>query len=232
MPAKFALPFRGLKAGADRERERARMVEAHIAQRGVRDERVLAAMHEVPREAFVDAQYSRSAYDDTPLPIGAGQTISQPYIVAFMIEAAAVQPTDRVLEVGAGSGYAAAVLSRIAREVHTIERLPELVEEARERIERLGYRNIELHLGDGTLGWPEAAPYDVILVAASGPQIPQSLKEQLSIGGRLVMPAGEHRLHQSLRRVTRETPVSWKVQDLGGVSFVPLIGAQGWSDPT
>ena len=172
----------------DLSRRRNRMVDIQIAARGVRDRRVLEAMRRVPREAFVEPGFEEFAYEDGPLPIGEGQTISQPYIVALMIEAAEVKPGDRVLEVGAGSGYAAAVMSQIADSVYAIERHPSLGEAARERFRKLGYDNIELRIGDGTQGWPEAAPFDAILVAAGGPEVPQALKEQLAIGGRLVIP--------------------------------------------
>lgn len=209
---------------------RDRMVEAHLAGRGVRDRKVLEAMRSVPREAFVQAGYKEFAYDDRPLPIGEGQTISQPYVVAMMIEAAQVKPGDRVLEVGAGSGYAAAVMSRIAERVYGVERIPSLAAEARERIEHLGYDNVELRVGDGTFGWPEAAPFDAILVAAAGPQVPQVLKEQLARGGRLVMPVGGAHGAQSLRKLSRKGENEWDEEDIGAVGFVPLIGAHGWTE--
>src|SRR3954464_15671608 len=185
-------------------RERDRMVDIQIARRGVRDKLVLEAMRRVPREAFVEPGFEEFAYEDSPLPIAENQTISQPYIVALMIEAAEVKPGDRVLEVGAGSGYAAAVMSRIADRVHAIERHPSLGEAAQERFRRLGYDNIDLRVGDGTLGWPDAAPFDAILVAAGGPDVPQALKNQLAIGGRLVIPVGDETRHQSLIKLTRK----------------------------
>src|SRR3979411_1291260 len=172
-------------------RERNRMVDVQIARRGVRDRDVLDAMRRVPREAFVESGFEEFAYEDAPLPIGEGQTISQPYIVALMIEAAELKPGDRVLEVGTGSGYAAAVVSQIAARVYAIERHAELVDAAKRRLEKLGYTNVELRVGDGTRGWPEAAPFDAILVAAGGPEVPAALKEQLALGGRLVIPVGE-----------------------------------------
>jgi protein-L-isoaspartate(D-aspartate) O-methyltransferase len=209
-------------------RARKRMVDVQIAGRGIRDARVLAAMREVPREAFVDPGYEEFAYEDAPLPIEAGQTISQPYVVAMMIEAAEIGPNDRVLEVGAGSGYASAVMSRIAKKVYAIERHEVLGTLAKERFERLGYDNIELRVGDGTRGWPEAAPFDGIVVAAAAPEAPQALKEQLAIGGRLVIPVGEQRWPQSLRKITRKSPTEYQSENLGAVAFVPLIGEQGW----
>ena len=181
----------------DLARARDRMVDIQLARRGVRDTSVLEALRRVPREAFVQPGFEEFAYEDGPLPIGEGQTISQPYIVALMIEAAEVRPGDSVLEVGAGSGYAAAVMSQIADRVYAIERHPSLGNAACERFRKLGYDNIELRVGDGTRGWPEAAPFDAILVAAGGPDVPPALKEQLAIGGRLVIPVGEEVGHQN-----------------------------------
>ncbi len=204
------------------------MVSMQLAGRGIRDQAVLQAMREVPREAFVDDWLQTSAYDDGPLPIGEGQTISQPYIVALMIEAAAIGKRDAVLEVGAGSGYAAAVMSRMAREVYAIERHLPLVEEARQRFQTLGYENIHLRAGDGTRGWPEAAPFNAILVSASGPDVPRALKEQLAIGGRLVVPVGKQVWRQTLRKIMRAGEDHYDEQELCAVAFVPLIGEQGW----
>jgi protein-L-isoaspartate(D-aspartate) O-methyltransferase len=214
----------------DFRRARERMVDIQIARRGVRDARVLEAMRLIPREEFVDPGFEEFAYDDGPLPIGANQTISQPYMVALMIEAAELKPTDRVLEVGVGSGYAAAVMSRIAARVYGIERHASLVEEAKRRLTRLWYDNVELRVGDGTRGWPDAAPFDAILVAASGPEVPQALKEQLAIGGRLIIPVGQQQFNQTLRKITRQTETGYDEEDLGGVTFVPLIGEQGWAE--
>jgi protein-L-isoaspartate(D-aspartate) O-methyltransferase len=212
----------------DFSRARERMVEIQIARRGIRDSRVLDAMQAVPRELFVEPGFEALAYEDGPLPIEASQTISQPYIVAFMIEAAELKPTARVLEVGAGSGYATAVMSRIVERVYGIERHAVLVEAAQRRIAKLGYDNVELRVGDGTCGWPQAAPFDAILVAASGPEVPQALKEQLVIGGRLLIPVGAQRFRQTLRKITRLSEAAYQEEDLGGVAFVPLIGEHGW----
>src|SRR5215212_4439286 len=208
----------------DLSRARDRMVDVQ------RDRRVLAAMRGVPREAFVEPGFEEFAYDDSPLPIGEGQTISQPYIVALMIQAAEIEPGDKVLEVGAGSGYAAAVIGRIASKVVAIERQHELVEVARERMRRLGYDNVEIVEGDGTKGWPQEAPYDAILAAASGSHVPQPLLDQLAPGGSLVMPVGGPGWVQQLVRVTKLDDGTLQHSDLGGVLFVPLIGEEGWSD--
>lgn len=212
---------------ADTKERRDAMVDMQMVARGVRDERVLAALREVPREHFIPAELAEFAYDDTPLPIGAGQTISQPYIVALMLEAATIQPGDCVLEIGAGSGYAAAVMSRIARRVYTIDRQEELADLARDRLAALGYDNVVVRPGDGTLGWSEKAPFDVILVAAGGPRIPKPLCAQLALGGRLIIPVGEVE-EQRLTRVTRTDEANYFEEDLGAVRFVPLIGEHGW----
>jgi protein-L-isoaspartate(D-aspartate) O-methyltransferase len=209
---------------------RERMIERQLAGRGVASAEVLAAMREVPREAFVPREFADHAYEDRPLPIEAGQTISQPFMVAAMIEAAALTAEDRVLEIGAGSGYAAAVMSRIAARVYGIERHRELVNAAEARLRRLGYDNVEIHVGDGTHGWPDAAPFDAIVASAGGPFIPQGLKEQLDIGGRLVMPVGDAPNAQRLIKLTRESATLLLEEDLGGVAFVPLIGAHGWKE--
>jgi protein-L-isoaspartate(D-aspartate) O-methyltransferase len=214
----------------DLERKRARMVDVQIARRGVRDARVLDGMRRVPREAFMEPGLEEFAYEDSAVPIREGQTISQPYIVALMIEAAEVRQTDTVLEVGAGSGYAAAVLSRIAAKVYAIERHASLGETAKQRLAKLRYDNVELRIGDGTHGLAEAAPFDAILVSASGPGVPQALKDQLAIGGRLVIPVSEEALHQSLRKITRLSASQYQEETLGAVAFVPLIGTQGWAE--
>ncbi|MBX3502735.1 MAG: protein-L-isoaspartate(D-aspartate) O-methyltransferase [Alphaproteobacteria bacterium] len=205
------------------------MVDIHIARRGVRDRLVLDAMRRVPREAFVEPGMEEFAYEDSPLPIGEQQTISQPYIVALMTEAAEVKPGDKVLEIGTGSGYAAAVLAEIADRVFTIERHASLAETARRRLRDAGCDNVEVRAGDGTRGWPEEAPFNAILVAAGGPTVPQALKEQLAPGGRLVIPVGDEFGQQSLVKVTRSGR-RYHEENLGGVRFVPLIGEQGWAE--
>ncbi|KPJ83748.1 MAG: protein-L-isoaspartate O-methyltransferase [Gemmatimonas sp. SG8_23] len=212
-----------------READRNRMVSRQIENRGVRDEAVLEAMRSVPRERFVPEAYAEFAYDDTPLPIEEGQTISQPYIVAVMAEALDLRPGDRVLEVGAGSGYAAAVIGQIAEHVYAIERYRSLARSARVRIEALGYGNVEIVAGDGTLGLPEHAPFDAIAVAAGGPEVPKPLLEQLAVGGRLVIPVGDETRAQELVRVTRLGEHEFEETSLGRVQFVPLIGSAGWA---
>lgn len=211
--------------------ERDTMVAEQIAARGVDEPLVLDAMRAVPREDFVPAEERDVAYEDAPLPIGQGQTISQPYIVAVMTAAARVSPGDRVLEIGTGSGYGAAVLSKIAREVFTVERIEALAESAGHRLAALGYDNVHVRCGDGTLGWPEHAPYDAIVVTAGGPTVPPALREQLKPGGRLVMPLGTNPRLQRLIRLTRTGPETYAQDDLEPVAFVPLIGAQGWPEP-
>lgn len=213
------------------EEKRRRMVSEQIAARGIVDEAVLAAMQAVPREMFVPESAAEFAYEDTPLPIEAGQTISQPYIVALMASALALTARDRVLEVGAGSGYAAAVLSRIAAQVYAIERHELLAGLAARRMRDLGYDNVHILHGDGTLGWPAHAPYDAIVVAAGGPSVPAALRTQLAIGGRLVIPVGTTPRLQQLVRVTRVGEKEYREENLGQVQFVPLIGVQGWDEP-
>ena len=205
---------------------RERMVARQIAARGIDDPAILAAFRAVPREQFVALAQADSAYDDCALPIEAGQTISQPYIVALMIAAAEIGPDDRVLEVGAGSGYAAALLGQVAGRVIAVERHGELAASAKARIERLGYANVEIVECDGIHGWPEAAPYDAILAAASGGHIPPALVDQLKPGGRLVMPLGRHRWSQSLVKITKRDDGGLDQQTLCAVRFVPLVGAE------
>lgn len=203
------------------------MVEHQLANRGIRDPAVLSAVKRVPRDQFVPVGLVEFAYADTPLPIEASQTISQPYIVALMAELLALEPTDRVLEVGTGSGYAAAVLAEIADEVYTVERHNILARTARQRLHELGYDNVHVRHGDGTKGWPEAAPFDAIIVAAGGDTIPQPLRDQLAIGGTLVIPVGQTPRAQSLMRIIRTGEEMYHEEDLGGVRFVPLVRGLG-----
>lgn len=203
------------------------MVEQQLVQRGIHHPALLNAMRQVPREVFVPPDLQLFSYDDAPLPIGNDQTISQPYIVAAMIEAARLETSHRVLEVGTGSGYAAAVMSRIVRHVYAIERHADLTAAAIKRIATLGYSNIDLRTGDGTKGWPEKAPFDAILVAASGSEVPSALRDQLAIGGRLVIPIDRGRRWQMLCCIVRCTGTDFKEHDLGAVKFVPLIGEEG-----
>lgn len=208
------------------EEQRARMVEEQLRSRGIRDPRVLAAMRKVPREEFIFDEDVREAYGDHPLPIGAGQTVSQPYIVAAMVEALHLRPTDRVLEVGTGTGYEAAILGELAGEVWTIERHEQLANEAREIVARLGYANVHVVYGDGSRGLAEQAPFDKILVAAAAPRVPESLVAQLVDGGKLVVPVGtrtEQQVH-IVRKAGKETVVT--THDL--CRFVPLVGEEGW----
>ena len=210
--------------------EREAMVERHLRRRGIGEKPILDAFLEVPREAFISDEYAHLAYGDHPLPIEAGQTISQPYIVALTIQAAEIRQGDKVLEVGAGSGYAAAVISRIAGKVIAIERQHDLVEVAAERMRRLGYGNVEIVEGDGTRGCPGEAPFDAIVAAASGSHVPKAFIEQLADGGRIVMPLGDPGWVQELVKVKKLAGGKLIQENLGGVRFVPLIGEQGWSD--
>lgn len=210
--------------------KREKMVAEQIAARGIRDERVLDAMRRVPREEFVLKNSRSSAYDDHPLPIGDGQTISQPYIVALTVEAAQIDGSSHVLDVGTGSGYAAAVMAEIAGDIVSIERHPGLASSARRVLDRLGYSTVTVVVGDGTLGWPDAAPYDAIVAAAAAPRVPDPWIDQLRAGGRLIMPVGTPGFGQRLQRITR-TDATHRVDDLGGVTFVPLIGAHGVGAP-
>ncbi len=210
------------------EAERERMVQYQIANKGIKDEQVLAAMRKVPRHRFISADARSYAYADSPIRIGSGQTISQPYIVALMTELLDVQPEHRVLDVGTGSGYQAAILGELAAEVHSIERHPELAESARETLETLGYENIHVHVGDGTQGHELAAPYDRIVVAAAGPSVPKALLNQLAPGGRLVIPVGP-RYSQRLE-VWERTGDKFDKSTSIPVVFVPLIGKEGWED--
>ncbi len=207
-------------------RARERMVSQQIAARGITDERVLAAMRKVPRHLFVEEALRDQAYADHPLPIGEGQTISQPYIVALMTQALELKGPEKVLEVGTGSGYQTAILAELARWVYSIERYPRLLERARRVLEALGYTNVILKLGDGTRGWPEAAPFEAIIVTAAGPRIPEPLLEQLAEGGRLVMPVGDE-WSQYLVRVVKKGGKFYR-QTLEPVRFVKLVGEYGF----
>jgi protein-L-isoaspartate(D-aspartate) O-methyltransferase len=204
------------------------MVCQQIAARGIRAERVLDAMRSVPRHLFVPLESRHSAYMDGPLSIGQGQTISQPYIVALMTEALELRGHERVLEIGTGSGYQAAILSQLASHVYTVERIPELASRAQDLFRQLGYDNISMHVGDGTLGWLEHAPYEAIIVTAAAPEIPRPLTDQLAEGGRLVAPIGGS-WSQSLVRVRKQRG-HLRRQELTSVAFVPLIGQHGWPD--
>jgi len=209
---------------------RQRMIDEHISGRGIRDLLVLAAMGKVEREKFVPSHIQEFAYSDRPLPIECEQTISQPYIVALMTEALELKGGEQVLEIGTGSGYAAAVLAEIADQVVSIERMTQLADHARAVLKELNYDNITVVAGDGTKGCAEFAPYDAIVVTAGGPQVPQSLRQQLKVGGRLVMPVGPIESFQTLVRVTRLEQEKFRQEDLCSVRFVPLLGEEGWSE--
>ncbi len=212
----------------DYDKQRRRMVDEQIAERGIDDARVLAAMASVEREKFIPPDLRDLAYQDGPLPIGCGQTISQPYMVALMTQALRLKGGEKVLEIGTGSGYAAAVLGEIAGEVVTIERKQELADRAREKLTEMGYANIHVIAGDGTRGCAEKAPFDAIVVTAGGPLVPQSLRDQLKVGGRLVIPVGSEETFQTLIRITRRTEDEYDEERLCLVRFIPLIGAEGW----
>ena len=206
--------------------ERSRMVQHQIRARGVRDQRVLDAMLRLPREKFVPEHLQASAYEDHPLSIGCGQTISQPYMVALMTEALELSGRERVLEIGTGSGYQTAILAELADEVYTVERVPELSQAARQRLAELGYANVRFHVGDGTLGWPEEAPFDRILVTAGAPEVPPALTEQLADDGLLVIPVGNG-YGQDLLSIRRRGD-RFASRSLCRCVFVKLIGEQGW----
>ncbi|ACM21882.1 protein L-isoaspartate O-methyltransferase [Geotalea daltonii FRC-32] len=207
---------------------RERMIKEHLIARGISDEAVLKAMGDVPREVFVMEGEERLAYEDYPLPISHGQTISQPYMVAYMTESLELSSEDTVLEIGTGSGYAAAVLSRIVKKVYSVERIAELATSARQRLIKLGYDNIEIMAGDGSLGWPEHGPYDAIVVTAGAPELPKALLQQLKVSGRLVVPVGSYQTLQMLVRARRKSGSDFTVEELCAVRFVPLYGAEGW----
>jgi protein-L-isoaspartate(D-aspartate) O-methyltransferase len=229
---KFAvMAFARRRIVPDFAKLREEMVDHHIFARGVRSPRVLEAMRKVPREAFLPHDLHEFAYEDAPLPIAAEQTISQPYIVALMTDALALEGGEKVLEIGTGSGYAAAVLAEIAGEVYTIERIGQLAEKAAAVLTGLGYHNIHFLHGDGTRGWPDHAPYDAIVVAAGGPKVPEALRAQLKVGGRLVIPVGSDARAQELVRITRISQDEYRSEDLADVTFVPLLGQEGWQAP-
>jgi protein-L-isoaspartate(D-aspartate) O-methyltransferase len=228
------MPRSRLEAGAMKpvtvnESRRQRMISDQLRRRDIIDPHVLAAFGVVDRAAFVPEELDDQAYSDGPLPIGNGQTISQPYVVAMTAQALALRGHERVLEIGTGSGYAAAILASIARDVETVERIESLALAAAERLARLGFHNVHVHCADGTLGWPLAAPYEAIAVAAGAPRPPRSLLDQLAIGGRLVLPHGSAEA-QRLVRITRRAEDRFEEEDLGEVRFVPLLGAEGWPE--
>lgn len=210
------------------ESERRAMIERHLSCRGIHDERILQAMYAVPRHEFVPSVCQQEAYDDRPIAIGEGQTISQPYMVAAMTEAARVEPGDRVLEIGTGSGYQAAILAHLGARVITSERIPRLAESARERLFRLGYRSVTVVSEDGSAGYPAGAPYAAILVTAAAPAVPQVLVTQLADGGRLVIPVGTLQL-QTLQVISKDAD-KLSVRDLDPCQFVPLVGKQAWPE--
>jgi protein-L-isoaspartate(D-aspartate) O-methyltransferase len=232
MPSAHPVPRRHFRPRVvpDLVAARHEMVD-QLATGGIRNLAVLDAMRTVPREAFVPSHLIKCAYDDCPLPIGEDQTISQPYIVAAMIAAVSPAATDRALEIGTGSGYSAAVLASIVKEVYTIERLSPLADAAAQRLTELGWRNVHVRCGDGTLGWPEQAPYDVVIVTAGGPRVPSALIAQLAVGGRLVMPVGSELSFQQLVRLRCQANGEIVEDQLEPVAFVPLIGAEGWPEP-
>jgi protein-L-isoaspartate(D-aspartate) O-methyltransferase len=212
----------------DFNKARERMVREQLVPRGISDSRVLAAMRQVPRHLFIEEALWGEAYSDYPLPIGERQTISQPYIVALMTQSLGLTGKERILEIGTGSGYQTAVLAECCRKVFSLERIPGLVSRARKILDQLHYLNVRLKVFDGTLGWPEEAPFDGIIVTAAAPQVPASYLSQLAPQGRLVIPVGD-RYSQTLMRIT-PGPAGWIEEDLGGVRFVSLIGEHGWQD--
>ena len=208
--------------------ERSRMVEHQIHSRGIMNPRVLGAMREIPRHIFIPPPYDQSAYDDAPLPIGNGQTISQPYIVALMTELLDPHPNDNILEIGAGSGYQAAILSLLVQHITTVERIPDVADLARKNLEKLGLKNIRIVLGDGTRGYPDNAPYHGIMITAATPEIPKPLIDQLAIGGVLVAPVGDREIQELVTLTKKENGIVRLAH--GGARFVPLIGEYGWAD--
>jgi len=218
----FCLPTHSACDLGDYANSRARMVEKQIIARGIKDPRVIRAMEKVPRHLFVPSKYRGFSYGDYPVSIGEGQTISQPYIVAFMTEALEISPDDRVLEIGTGSGYQAAILSELAKEVYSIELIEKLGKQASETLEELGYKNIRVKIGDGYKGWPEQAPFDAIIVTCAPEQIPPSLVEQLKEGGRMIVPVGKVGSVQQLMKVTKKGGKT-EIQAVMEVRFVPMV---------
>ena len=212
----------------DFPRVRLKMVEEQLISRGVKDPRVIAAMQKIPRHLFVEEALQNQAYTDHPLPIGEKQTISQPYIVALMTEALELKGTEKVLEIGAGSGYQTAILAELAQKVFSIERIRSLAVKARKLLFELGYFNVEIKIFDGTYGWVEEGPFDAIIVTAGGPEIPQPLLDQLAVGGRLVIPVGDAYVQDLIRLRKKEDGIH--KEDLGGCRFVKLIGKYGWEN--
>ena len=208
------------------EGAREQMVRSQLLDRGVNDPRVIQAMRKVPRHLFVEPALVNRAYDDDPLPIGGKQTISQPYIVGYMLQALKLTGTERVLEIGTGSAYQTALLAELCANVFSVEKLRELAVQARTRLDELSCYNVAIHMGDGTLGWSEHAPYDAIVVAAGAPKVPEPLAQQLAPGGRLIIPIGDHQ-SQTLK-LTYRTPTGLEETDLGGCRFVKLLGRYGW----
>jgi protein-L-isoaspartate(D-aspartate) O-methyltransferase len=209
--------------------KRLEMLEKQLRRRGINDEKVLAAMDAVPRHEFVPAEFRERAYEDAPLPIGDGQTISQPYIVAAMTAALRIKASDRILEIGTGCGYQAAILSGLGREVFSVERRPKLAAEASKRLGELGYANVHVHCGDGTLGLPEFAPFDAILVAAAAPSVPKPLLAQLAEGGRMILPVGDE--ENQVLQLIEKLGNTILTNTLEGCRFVPLVGYHGWQNP-
>lgn len=224
-----SVPPRERSCGDEFGALRTEMIEKQLRRRGVHESRVLAAMAEVRREEFVPKEFRQRAYEDAPLPIGAGQTISQPYIVAAMTVALRLTGNERVLEIGTGCGYQAAILSHVARIVFTIESRSELASSAAARLERLGYATVHVHCGDGTLGRPDLAPFDAILVAAAAPAVPEPLRSQLAERGRLILPVGDAE-NQELIYIERHGNF-FETRTLEACRFVPLIGYHGWKEP-
>jgi protein-L-isoaspartate(D-aspartate) O-methyltransferase len=226
----MAMLWKKGKRGMPRDygKERLIMVEEQLRRRGISDRRVLEAMEKIPRHLFVLEDYRDSAYEDRPLPIGEGQTISQPYMVAIMTQSLELEGRERVLEIGTGSGYQTAILAELAQKVFTIERIPALTQRAQKALEDLGYPNISFLSGDGSRGWPEEAPFDAIMVTAGSPDVPPTLKSQLAEGGRLVIPTGP-RFTQTLYKLTREGN-RFTEEEVTGCVFVPLVGDYGWKN--